>query len=242
MNTESDVVLQLENVCITYKMQNQLFNKKKLLPIDSLVDIDLKLHRSDRLGVIGRNGAGKSTLMKVLSGIVSPDKGKMVKSAGVSIQLLSLGVGMEGNLTGRENAVLNGMLLGKSRKYMLERVEKIKDFSELGHFFEYPVSSYSSGMVARLGFSVALEINPDVLLIDEVLGVGDVNFYHKSYNALRERIDSGKAFILISHQASMIQELCTRAIWLEKGRVIMQGSTNEVCAQYASCTTHFSGG
>lgn len=232
MNVKSDVILQLEDVCITYKMQNRLFSKEKLLPINSLVNVNLKLCRADRLGVIGRNGAGKSTLMKVLSGIVSPNSGRVIKATDVTVQLLSLGVGMEGSLNGRENAILNGMLLGKSRKYMLERVERIKDFSELGHFFEYPVKSYSSGMVARLGFSVALEIDPDILLIDEVLGVGDVNFFHKSYNALTERFDSGKAFVLISHQAHVIQELCNRAIWLEKGEVVMEGNAEEVCAQY----------
>lgn len=230
----SDTILQLENVSVTYKIKNQLFSKQKLQPINSLVDVSLRLGKNERLGVIGRNGAGKSTLMKVLSEIVSPDKGKIIKQPNLSIQLLSLGVGMEGSLTGRENAILNGMLLGRSRKYMLQRVEGIKEFSELEHFFEYPVNSYSSGMVARLGFSVALEVNPDVLLIDEVLGVGDINFYQKSYNALRERFDSGKAFVLISHQAQMVQELCTRAIWLEKGRVVMEGPAKVVCERYNS--------
>jgi lipopolysaccharide transport system ATP-binding protein len=148
------------------------------------------------------------------------------------VQLLSLGVGFEGSLSGRENAVLNGMLMGKSRKHMLRRLEKIKDFSELGEFFEMPVSTYSSGMGVRLGFSVAMETEPEVLLIDEVLGVGDARFMAKSQQAIREKFSSKHTVVLISHDAATIRKMCTRAVWIEKGRTLMEGEVDAVTNAY----------
>ena len=186
----------------------------------------------DKLGIIGRNGSGKSTLMRILARIYDPDAGSVHFTRKIHLQMLSLGVGFEGTLTGRENAVLNGMLLGKSRAHMLGRLESIKEFSELGDFFEMPVATYSSGMVLRLGFSVAMETDPDVLLIDEVLGVGDASFARKSQDALVARFSSRLTVIMISHDPGVISKFCNRAVWIEQGRTKMDGLPVEVAAAY----------
>ena len=149
------------------------------------------------------------------------------------MQLLSLGVGFEGCLTGRENAVLNGMLLGHSRRTMLSRVEAIKQYSGLTDFFEYPVNTYSSGMVVRLGFSVAMESSPDVLLLDELLGVGDASFQAKSERTLQEKFHGAKTVVLISHDPAQIAHLCTRVIWMDQGRVRADGAPLEIIAAYS---------
>lgn len=227
----SEILLSLREASLTYKISSQLFSKKHA-HVQALRGISFEVRRGDRLGVIGRNGSGKSTLMKVLSGIFEPDSGELYKHPKARVQLLSLGVGLEGSLSGRENAILNGMLLGRTRRHMLERIERIKDFSELGEFFEYPVNTYSSGMVTRLGFSVALEVDPDVLLIDEVLGVGDASFYQKSHAALKARFTEDTSVILISHSAATIRDFCTQAIWLHAGTVVAAGPVEEVCARY----------
>ncbi|HCR37137.1 MAG TPA: ABC transporter, partial [Opitutae bacterium] len=168
----------------------------------------------------------------LLAGVICQDRGELYVKKGLHGQLLSLGVGLEGHLSGRENAVLNGMLLGKTRKYMLNCVEKIKEFSELGDFFDCPVNTYSSGMVARLGFSVAMEVEPDVLMLDELLGVGDVGFAEKSNKAMEEKFSSEKTVILISHNPNTIHRLCDRAVWIDNGRTVMEGSTDVVSEKY----------
>jgi len=170
--------------------------------------------------------------MKILAKIFEPDRGKVVYARPLHVQLLSLGVGFEGSLTGRENAVLNGMLLGKDRKHMLTRLQKIKDFSDLGEFFEMPVSTYSTGMNARLGFSVAMETEPEVLLIDEVLGVGDARFATKSQKALEEKFGGNRTVVFISHDPATIQRMCTRAVWIEQGRTMIEGDVKTVANAY----------
>ncbi len=154
-------LIALRNVALCYRYQKNIFARHKT-KIWALHDVTFNLMEGEKLGIIGRNGSGKSTLMKILAKIFETDKGEVVYSRPLHVQLLSLGVGFEGSLSGRENAVLNGMLLGKSRKHMLDHLEKIRDFSELGEFFDMPVSTYSSGMNARLGFSVAMETEPEV--------------------------------------------------------------------------------
>jgi lipopolysaccharide transport system ATP-binding protein len=157
------------------------------------------------------------------------------------VQLLSLGVGFEGSLSGRENAVLNGLLLGKNRQHIVSRLKKIKEFSELGEFFDLPVSTYSSGMNMRLGFSVAMETEPEVVLIDEIFGVGDAGFAQKSKKALQEKFSSKGTVVLVSHQASLVREFCERVVWIEKGRTIMEGPTEEVMERYAEASRRESG-
>ena len=192
--------------------------------------LSFELYEGEKLGLIGRNGSGKSTLTKLLAGIFSPSCGSLHWHRQAQVQLLSLGVGFEGSLTGRENAILNGMLLGHSRRTMLSRVEAIKEYSELGDFFELPVNTYSSGMNMRLGFSIAMQSNPDVLLLDELLGVGDASFQAKSEKTLREKFRGTRTVVLILHDPVPIVHLCTRAIGLHQGAV-----RAEVCGRDHCC-------
>jgi lipopolysaccharide transport system ATP-binding protein len=216
---------------LCYGYHKSIFARHKT-KIWALHDVSFDLFEGEKLGIIGRNGSGKSTLMKILAKIFEPDGGAVVYSRPLHVQLLSLGVGFEGSLSGRENAVLNGMLLGKSRQHMLSRLDKIRDFSELGEFFDLPVATYSTGMSARLGFAVAMETEPEVLLIDEILGVGDARFAAKSQAALRDKFGGNRTVVLISHQAATIKKMCTRAVWIEAGRTIMEGDVDTVTAAY----------
>ena len=197
----------------------------------ALENVSLELGRGDRLGIIGRNGAGKSTLLRTIAGILAPDRGRIAR-ANVSCQLLSLALGFLPHLSGRDNAILSGLILGLHRRDIERRLPEILEFSELGDFFEEPISSYSTGMVMRLGFSVAMQINPDILLIDEVLAVGDAEFREKSAAALRERIHSGCTVVLVSHDVAAIREICTHAVWIEHGHSLMHGPVDEVFAAY----------
>lgn len=226
-------LIRLENVGMRYRNPMSFFSKSKHKGFWALRDISFTLFEGENLGIVGRNGSGKSTLMRILAGVYSTDRGKMtIFKKNLHVQLLTLGIGFEASLTGRENAVLNGMLMGKSRAHMLKRLEVIKDFSELGDFFEKPVYTYSSGMNARLGFAVAMETDPDVLLIDEVLGVGDSNFARKSHEAITSKFNSDQTVVLISHQGSTIRDLCSRAVWIEDGRNMAEGEVNEVSGAY----------
>jgi lipopolysaccharide transport system ATP-binding protein len=224
------VILEAKNVGVCYPLRRQIFTKSR--EIWAIKDLSFELYEGEKLGIIGRNGTGKSTLMKLLAGIFSPSKGKLTWKQTTNIQLLTLGVGFEGSLSGRENAILNGMLLGYTRRTMLKRVEAIKEFSELGDFFEYPVNTYSSGMVVRLGFSVAMQCNPEVLLLDELLGVGDASFQKKSEQTLMDKFHSSTTVVMISHDAAQIEKLCSRVLWLEQGMLVAEGNTAEVMAKY----------
>ena len=225
-------IISLKNAGVCYRPQRTIFSstRKKIWALRGLT---LDIHEGEKLGIMGRNGCGKSTLARVLAGIFGLDEGALAFGReGLHVELLSLGVGFEGNLTGAENAVLNGMLMGKSRKHMLSRLKAIREFSGLGEFFDYPVYTYSSGMNLRLGFSVAMETDPDVLLIDEVLGVGDEVFAKKSEEALRRKFSSDRTVVLISHDTETIKRLCTRAVWLEKGGILAEGAPAGVAAKY----------
>jgi lipopolysaccharide transport system ATP-binding protein len=233
MAEPAPALISLRNVALCYRYHKSIFARHKT-KIWALHDVSFDLFEGEKLGIIGRNGSGKSTLMKILAKIFEPDGGMVAYARPLHVQLLSLGVGFEGSLSGRENAVLNGMLLGKSRRHMLSRLDKIKDFSELGEFFDMPVSTYSTGMGARLGFAVAMETEPEVLLIDEILGVGDARFAGKSEAALREKFGGKHTVVLISHDADTIKKMCTRAVWIEKGRTLMEGDVQTVTAAYQS--------
>lgn len=224
-------IVSLRDVHLTYHVRKQILSRVKRR-VKALRGVSFDLYRGEKLGVVGRNGSGKSTLFQILAGIFSPDRGCLEKQEGLNIQLLTLGVGFEANLTGRENAILNGMLLGKTRKYMKERAEAIKKFSELGDFFEMPVYTYSTGMSSRLGFSVAMEANPDVLLVDEVLGVGDAEFQRKSQEAIMRRFGSESTVVLVTHSHEEILKLCDRVLWIEFGEVVADGDPHRVVQQY----------
>lgn len=224
----------LGQLIVTLKNVGVAFNAKRRLGENrfwALDDVSLELRRGDRLGIIGRNGAGKSTLLRVIAGIVGPDRG-IVQRDPISCQLLSLMVGFSLHLNGRDNAILSGMMLGMRQRDIKQRLPAIREFSELGEFFEQPISSYSTGMLMRLGFSVAMQVEPDVLLIDEVLAVGDAEFQEKSGAALRERIRNGCTVVLVSHGDQQIRQLCNRVLWVEHGKSLMQGPVEDVLATY----------
>jgi lipopolysaccharide transport system ATP-binding protein len=166
-----------------------------------------------------------------LAGIIAPDRGRITR-ARVSCQLLSLSVGFMQHLSGRDNAILSGLMLGLRRRDILQRLPKIREFSELGAFFDQPISSYSTGMLMRLGFSVAMQVDPDILLIDEVLAVGDAEFQEKSGNALRERIHGGTTVVFVSHGDAQVRQVCDRLVWIEHGRSMMEGAVDDVLQAY----------
>ncbi len=221
-------LLRLENVGLAYQGVRRVGSRG----FWAVEDVSLDLHEGETLGLIGRNGAGKSTLLRVIAGILRPDRGRVVMRRPLRIQLLALGLGFVPHLSGRDNAILSGMLLGMGRREVELRLAAIREYSELGDFFEQPLNTYSSGMVLRLGFSVAMQVQPDVLLIDEVLGVGDAEFLEKSGNDLRARMRSGMTCVLVSHNDATIRELSHRVAWIEQGRVVMQGDAESTLAAY----------
>ncbi|MBS0569616.1 MAG: ABC transporter ATP-binding protein [Proteobacteria bacterium] len=223
----TEPIIELRNVGIAFNAQLRMGAPR----FWALEDVNLALPRGARLGVVGRNGAGKSTLLRVLAGILAPDRGSLRRGR-VSCQLLSLALGFVPYLSGRDNAILSGLLLGLRRREIERRLPAILEFSELGDFFEQPVSSYSTGMYARLGFSVAMQVEPDVLLIDEVLAVGDTEFQQKSGAALRERIHSGTTVVFVSHMDAQVRNICDSALWIEHGRSVMQGPVDDVLREY----------
>lgn len=223
----SAAIIELENVGVAFNAQLRVGSPR----FWALEDVSLSLAAGDRLGVVGRNGSGKSTLLRTIAGIITPDRGR-IRRAPVSCQLLSLALGFMPHLSGRDNAVLSGLMLGLRRREIVARLPAILEFSELGDFFEQPISSYSTGMLMRLGFSVAIQIEPDVLLIDEILSVGDAEFQEKSGAALRERIQGGTTIVFVSHGAAQIRQVCSRVLWIEHGRSMLDGPVDTVLAAY----------
>lgn len=222
-------LITLKNVGCRYRFRKGYF---KFSTYEALKDINLTINRGETLGVLGRNGAGKSTLLKLVAGIIKPDTGSIHYHRKVSISLLTLQLGFSNELTGRDNAIMGAMLLGCPKSEALEKLDGIKEFSELGTWFDEPIKSYSSGMRARLGFSVALEVCPDILLVDEVLGVGDEAFRKKSAQAMKAKMESGQTVLFVSHSLEAIQQLCPRSMWIEDGVTHMFGDTNDVLAAY----------
>lgn len=197
----------------------------------ALNGVSFEVEKGDVLGIIGHNGAGKSTLLKVISGIMKPTKGS-VEVHGTVVPMLELGSGFDFELSGRENIYLNGAVLGYSKKFLDSRYAQIVDFSELGHFIEEPLRTYSSGMLARLAFSVACVVEPDILIVDEILSVGDADFQEKSRARMMELMTGGTTVFFVSHSLQQIREMCSRVLWLEHGRVQAIGEAGEVCGKY----------
>jgi len=197
----------------------------------ALDDVSFELRQGDALGIIGVNGSGKTTLLRLLSGIFPPDKGEIMVNGRVGA-LVAVGAGFHPHMTGRENIYLNGTILGMTRKEIQTKFKSIIDFAEIGEFLDAPVSTYSSGMRVRLGFSIALHCVPDILLVDEVLSVGDLGFRNKSLRRMHEYREKANALIFISHQLEQVRALCSRVIILNKGRIVYDGTTHEGCARY----------
>lgn len=197
----------------------------------ALRDISFTLEKGDSLGIVGLNGSGKSTLLKIVSGILKPTKGT-VETCGSIAPLIELGAGFDANLSARENIYLNGAILGYSRAYMSERFDEIIEFAELQDFVDTAVKNYSSGMVARLGFAIATMNVPDILIIDEILAVGDYKFQEKSFARMQEMIASGATVVFVSHSIEQVQKICKKALWLEHGHMRMLGDADAVCGKY----------
>ena len=197
----------------------------------ALQDISFTVEKGERVGVLGFNGAGKSTLLKVIAGVLKPTKGS-VKVTGVIAPMLELGAGFDMNYSGKENIFLYGATMGYSRKFIEEKYNEIVEFSELGDFIEVPVKNYSSGMRARLGFAIATAVEPEVLILDEVLSVGDAKFRQKSEAKVRSMFDKGTTVLFVSHSTQQVLNICNKAIILDHGKLIAQGDAKEICAQY----------
>lgn len=198
----------------------------------ALKNVSFQIEKGDSLGVIGLNGSGKSTLLKVVSGILKPTSGTVITNGNVA-PLIELGAGFDADLSARENIFLNGAILGYTHEYMEERFDDIIRFAELEQFVDVPVKNFSSGMTARLGFAIATMNVPDILIIDEVLAVGDFKFQEKSFARMKSIIDSGATVLFVSHSIQQVQQMCNKALWLEHGHVRMFGAAQEVCAAYS---------
>lgn len=197
----------------------------------ALKDISFDIREGEIVGIIGRNGAGKSTLLKIVSGILKPTSGS-VTCNGRIVPMLELGSGFDLDLTGRENIFLNGAILGYSKQYLYKKFEKIVEFSELNKFIDVPIRNYSSGMLMRLAFSIATIVKPEILIVDEILGVGDEKFQEKSKSKMEELMSGGTTVILVSHNLNQIKEICNSVIWLDSGKIVMRGDPHEVCKAY----------
>ena len=236
-------IIQVNNITVRYKIANDRVSslkefvikkiKKSITEKDFLAldNVSFTVKKGDVVGVVGRNGAGKSTLLKVVSGIQKTASGNIVLNGRV-VPMLELGAGFDMELSGKENVYLNGAVLGYSKEFLDEKYNDILEFSELGDFINMPVRNYSSGMVARLAFSIASMVNPEILIVDEVLSVGDENFQRKSKNRMIELMSGGSTVLFVSHNIKQIEEICNKAVWLEHGKVVMTGPSDVVCAEY----------
>ena len=220
-----ETLLSLKNVALHYQQSGRLFAPKKTHL--ALKSISFELYRGETLGILGRNGAGKSTLLRVLSGVLKPDSGT-ITNHGASISLLSLQAGFNMDLCGRDNAILSSMLQGRNCRLTDAELASICEYAELGKFFDMPVRAYSTGMRARLGFAISNFLSPDILLIDEVLSVGDAEFKKKAERTMMAKILSDQTVVLVSHAEEQIKRLCDRVLVLEGGIVVAQGDPGEV--------------
>ena len=197
----------------------------------ALKDVSLSIKRGEAWGIVGVNGSGKSTLLKLVCGILKPYQGT-VEMRGTVAPLIELGAGFDADLTARENIFLNGAVLGHSKKFMQEKFDEIVDFSELQGFLDMPIKNYSSGMAARLGFAIATVVRPEVLIVDEILAVGDYAFQKKCENRMNEMLSGGTTLMYVSHEPGKVKKLCTHALWLDKGEEKMRGDAAAVCDAY----------
>lgn len=217
-------------------MVSLLKGKRNYKDFWALKDVSFQVEKGEVFGIIGRNGSGKSTLLKVISGIYKPCEGK-VSVKGSIAPMLELGSGFDMELSGRENIFLNGSILGFSEAFLKSKYDEILEFSELGDFIEMPIKTYSSGMLARLAFSVATIVHPEVLIVDEILSVGDEKFQQKSLARMMELMQGGATVLYVSHSLDQIRSMCKHVLWLDHGHVKMVGEVNEVCDAYRAANT-----
>lgn len=236
-----EIAIEVKNLSISYRSLKAYSIKKMLLrgksnkndTFQAVKDVSFSVPKGEIWGIIGKNGSGKSTMLKAIGGIFSPDKGT-IDLKGHSVSLLAIGVGFKVNLTGRENIMLVGLLLGFSEKEIQEKIASIIEFSELGDFIDKPVRTYSSGMHSKLAFSITAILETDIMLVDEVLSVGDEHFKKKSMNKMRTLIgDANRTVLIVSHSIPTLKELCTKVVWMHDGEIKMIGEPCEVLDQYA---------
>ena len=236
-------IVSVKNISLKFKMEQNRANslkefcvrwlKRDLKSEDfwALTDVSFDVEKGDVIGIIGHNGAGKSTLLKVISGIMKPTKGT-IEAHGNIVPMLELGSGFDMELSGRENIYLNGAILGYSEEFLNEKYDEIVAFSELGNFIEAPLRTYSSGMLARLAFSVACIVEPEILIVDEILSVGAADFQEKSRARMMELMTGGTTVFFVSHSLKQIREMCNKVVWLEHGKIQAVGKTGEICDKY----------
>ena len=238
-----ETMIEVRNVSMRFRMANdrissikeyaiaRLRGKLKYNEFEALKHVSFDVKRGEVMGLIGHNGAGKSTLLKVISGILKPTEGSVIVRGNVA-PMLELGSGFDFDMTGRENIFLNGAILGYSEEFLKSKYEEIVAFSEIGPFIDMPLRNYSSGMVARLAFSVATVVVPEVLIVDEVLAVGDAEFQEKSRKRMMELMSGGTTVLFVSHDIDQIREMCSHIVWLENGMVREVGVPDEICRRY----------
>lgn len=237
---ENKLAIKVDNLTIRYKSLKSYSIKKNLLKLhknkkeyfEAVKNVSFEVPKGQILGIIGKNGSGKSTMLKALAGIFSPDEGS-IDTFGYSISLLSIGVGFQKELSGRENIMLSGMLLGFSEKEIQKKIPEIIKFAGLGKFIDMPVRTYSSGMYSKLAFSITAILETDIMLIDEVLSVGDQRFKKKSYRKMKSLIaDEDRTVVIVSHSISTLRNLCEKVLWMNDGEIAMLGESNEVLDKY----------
>lgn len=238
-----DNIIEVKNVSVKFNLASEKISSLKEYVIKvikkqirykefwALKDVSFSVKRGSVLGIVGLNGAGKSTLLKTISGIIKPTEGAISANGGIA-PLIELGAGFDMELTARENIYLNGAVLGYSNKFIDEKFDEIVEFSELEEFIDVPLKNYSSGMVARIAFGIATLVKPDILIVDEILSVGDFKFQKKCEEKIRQLMSGGTTVILVSHSIEQIETMCDHVIWLEKGEVKMFGDADLVCKAY----------
>ena len=236
-------VIEVNNVTMRFRMMDDRVTSIKEYAVrllkrevhysqfEALKHVSFHVERGEVVGLIGRNGAGKSTILKVISGILLPSEGS-VSVKGNVVPMLELGSGFDFDMTGRENIFLNGAILGFSESFLKNRYDEILEFSGIEQFIDIPMRNYSSGMIARLAFSIATLVDPEILIVDEVLSVGDLAFQEKSHKRMMELMGGGTTVLFVSHDLAQIRKMCQHVVWLEHGQVVMFGEAQEVCQKY----------
>lgn len=244
---ERNTVISVEHVTQRFRVFHErpdsvraLFSKffryeTKVHDFDAVKDISFQVGQGEMVGIVGRNGSGKSTLLKMVAGVYQPTAGHVVVQGKIA-PMIELGAGFHQELTGRENILMNGLLLGYSKREMKEREGAIIEFAEIGDFIDAPVKQYSSGMFARLAFSVAIEVDPDILLVDEILAVGDMGFQGKCFERLQRFRDTKKTILFVTHNVKDIEEYCDRALLIDQGQLLLDGRPHEVVEMYKEIT------